>query len=59
MFKNRWLGLVALMPALAMTFLDQSVLPVALPTIQAELNATSTELIWALTATSLPPLSLS
>ena len=47
MVKNRWLGLLSLMPAMAMTFLDQSVLPVALPTIQNELNATSTELIWA------------
>lgn len=46
MAKN-WLGLFALMPALAMTFMDQSVLPVALPTIQRELNASSTQLIWA------------
>ena len=49
-YPNRWIGLLALMPALAMSFLDQSVLPVALPTIQRELGASLSELIWAVNA---------
>lgn len=48
--SNRWLGLIALMPALAMSFLDQSVLPVALPTIQKEMHTSINQLIWAVNA---------
>lgn len=45
--KNRkWWGLAALIPALAMIFTDQSVLPVALPTIQKQLGASHIELQW-------------
>lgn len=47
---NKWLGLLALTPAIAMVFTDQSVLPVALPTIQNELGATNTELWWCINA---------
>jgi len=47
---RRWLGLLALMPAVAMIFIDQSVLPVALPTIQKELGGTHTELWWCINA---------
>ncbi len=45
---RRWLGLSALMPAMAMVFVDQVVLPVALPTIQDHLGATHTELWWCI-----------
>ncbi len=49
--KNRkWWGLCALVPSLAMIFLDQSVLPVALPTIQRELGAGSIALEWTVNA---------
>lgn len=47
---NRWLGLFSMLPALAMSFLDQSVLPVALPSIQDDLNASNNALIWAVNA---------
>lgn len=42
----KWFKLSALMPAVAMIFTDQSVLPVALPTIQKQLDATHTALWW-------------
>ncbi len=45
---SKWLGLLSLMPATAMIFIDQSVLPVALPTIQKELMATPNELWWSI-----------
>jgi EmrB/QacA subfamily drug resistance transporter len=45
---RKWLGLAALMPALAMVFVDQAVLPVALPTIQEHLGATHVELWWCI-----------
>src|SRR5260221_5776395 len=49
--KNRkWWGLFALVPSLGMIFLDQSVLPVALPTIQRELGAGSIALEWTVNA---------
>lgn len=48
--NRKWWGLVALMPALAMVFVDQSVLPVALPTIQQHLGATSVQLQWCVNA---------
>jgi len=47
--KNRkWWGLGALMPSLAMVFTDQTVLPVALPTIQKYLEATDVQLQWCI-----------
>lgn len=46
--NSKWLGLTALMPAIAMTFTDQAVLPVALPTIQKHFAATNTELWWCI-----------
>ncbi|MBS3904374.1 MAG: MFS transporter [Simkania sp.] len=45
---RKWLGLLALMPAIAMVFTDQAILPVALPTIQNHLGATTTELWWCI-----------
>lgn len=48
--KNPWLSFCALVPIAALIFLDQSVLPVALPTLQEEFNATSTALQWCVNA---------
>jgi EmrB/QacA subfamily drug resistance transporter len=46
--KSKWLGLFSLIPAIAMVFVDQSVLPVALPTIQKGLGASSIQLQWCI-----------
>jgi EmrB/QacA subfamily drug resistance transporter len=46
MSGHKWWGLAALMPALAMAFVDASVLPVALPTIQGELGASNVAAQW-------------
>lgn len=44
---KRWLGLLTLaIPGLGIVFLDQSILPVALPTIQKQFNAGSIALQW-------------
>lgn len=48
--KKKWLGLAAIVPALAMVFTDQTVLPVALPTIQKQLNASNVEVQWCINA---------
>ncbi|MBX9744073.1 MAG: MFS transporter, partial [Chlamydiales bacterium] len=45
---HKWLALGALIPAIAMVFVDQAVLPVALPTIQEHLGATHTQLWWCI-----------
>ncbi len=47
---RRWWGLFSLIPAIAMFFLDQSVLPVALPTIQKEFGAGDIALQWTVNA---------
>lgn len=47
---GKWLKLVALMPSIAMIFTDQSILPVALPSIQDHLGATNTQLWWCINA---------
>ncbi len=39
---------MALVPGLAMAFIDQSVLPVALPTLQKEFKASLVELHWCI-----------
>lgn len=44
----KWIKLSSLMPAVAMIFTDQSVLPVALPTIQKQLDASHTVLWWCI-----------
>jgi EmrB/QacA subfamily drug resistance transporter len=46
--KKKWLGLTALIPALGMVFTDQTVLPVALPTIQEHLGASNLALRWCI-----------
>jgi MFS family permease len=48
--SRRWLGLAALIPALAMIFIDITILPVALPTIQKQLGASNVELEWTVNA---------
>jgi len=47
---QKWLGLSALVPALAMIFMDQTILPVALPTIRADLGASEAALQWTVNA---------
>ncbi len=44
--KNKWLGLAAILPSVAMNFLDQTILPVALPAIRESLEASATQLQW-------------
>lgn len=46
----KWLKLSALMPAIAMIFTDQSILPVALPSIQEHLASSHVELWWCINA---------
>lgn len=50
---HRWRALGALVVSLLVVVLDNTVLNVALKTIQAELGATQSELIWAVNAYSL------
>lgn len=42
----RWKQFSALIPAIALVFLDQSIMPVALPTLQKEMLASDTALQW-------------
>ncbi|MGD0665602.1 MAG: hypothetical protein ABSA17_07770 [Rhabdochlamydiaceae bacterium] len=42
--KNRWLGLATLIPAQGMLFMDQTILPVALPSIGRDFGAGSVPL---------------
>lgn len=48
--KTKWLRVAALIPSVAMVFMDQSILPVALPVIQTEFGATSALLQWTVNA---------
>lgn len=48
--ETRWLRLTAIIPSAAMAFMDQSILPVALPVIQKELGANNTALQWTVNA---------
>ncbi len=43
---QKWWGLSALIPAVAMVFTDQTILPVALPTIRTLLGASESALQW-------------
>ena len=47
---RKWAGLAALIPGLAMAFMDQTILPVALPTIQLEFGASNVALQWTVNA---------
>lgn len=46
----QWKCFLALVPAAALVFLDQTIMPVALPTIQHELGASATQLQWCVNA---------
>jgi EmrB/QacA subfamily drug resistance transporter len=43
---RKWLGCAALIAGVAMSFLEQTILPVALPAIQGEFGASDVELEW-------------
>src|SRR3989338_3112842 len=47
---RKWLGLSALIPVQGMIFMDQTILPVALPTIQREFGAQDLALEWTVTS---------
>src|SRR5688572_8027453 len=46
----KWKSFAALITAPALVFLDQTILPVALPIIQQDLGATNTQLQWCVNA---------
>lgn len=46
-FGSRWLALIAMTSGLAMIFLDSTILPVALPTIQKALSISEKNIAWA------------
>ncbi len=48
--NRRWLTLVAMTGSISMILIDQTVVSVALPTIQKDLGATETELQWIINA---------
>ncbi len=50
MSSKKWIKLGALIPAVAIVFMDQTILPVALPTIQRELGAGDIALQWCVNA---------
>ena len=45
--NKKWAGLLAIMPSIGMVFVDQSILPVALPTIQKHFGASNMALWWS------------
>lgn len=45
-----WIAIASFVPATALMFMDQTILPVALPAIQKELGATDTQLQWCVNA---------
>ena len=45
-----WIAIASFVPAVALMFMDQTILPVALPAIQKELGATDTQLQWCVNA---------
>lgn len=45
-----WIAIASFVPAVALMFMDQTILPVALPAIQIELGATDTQLQWCVNA---------
>src|SRR5437763_1833560 len=47
---QRWLKITALLPALAMSFLDQTAIPMAMPTMERDLGANHTALQWSMNA---------
>jgi len=53
LIKKYWKSFIALITAPSMVFLDQTILPVALPAIAKEFNANSTQLQWSVNAYTL------
>ncbi len=47
---RKWLALTAIIPGISLIFLDQGILPVALPVIQKSLEASNTALWWCVNA---------
>lgn len=45
-----WVAICSFVPAIALMFMDQTILPVALPAIQSELGATDTQAQWCVNA---------
>jgi EmrB/QacA subfamily drug resistance transporter len=45
--NKKWLGLLAIIPAQALIFLDGSILPVALPTIRKDFDSTNLDAEWS------------
>ncbi|NGX28765.1 MAG: Multidrug resistance protein Stp [Candidatus Anoxychlamydiales bacterium] len=48
--KRRWLGFISVVSAIALIFTDQSILPVAIPTIQRDFQTTSFQTQWMINA---------
>ncbi len=48
--KSRWSGFIATVPGTGMAFMDQTILPVALPTISKEMIASPLALQWSINA---------
>jgi EmrB/QacA subfamily drug resistance transporter len=50
MKTKRWLGIASLVPTVALVFIEQTILSVALPTIQQDLNTSYVALQWCVNA---------
>lgn len=48
--ETKWLRVVAIIPSAAMSFMDQTILPVALPVIQREFGSANAPLQWTVNA---------
>ena len=48
--KSKWLALTAMMFAVAMTFIDQTIVAIAAPEVQSELSLTSAGVTWMINA---------
>ncbi|MBU6446731.1 MAG: MFS transporter, partial [Verrucomicrobia bacterium] len=50
MNRNKWLRLLTFVPSITMIYMDQSVLPVALPVMQREFHVSAAALQWTVNA---------
>jgi len=48
--QKKWLGFASVVSSIALIFTDQSILPVAIPTIQSQLHASSAQAQWMINA---------
>ena len=48
--KSKWLALTAMMFAVAMTFIDQTIVAIAAPEVQSELSLTASGVTWMINA---------